>query len=154
MKKIALANAVTQLGSEEQPKGSNSGPQVNQYLAAVGLAPGYAWCMAFVYWCVQNASKVSRVPNLLVKTGGVAKQWNETTYPKLTNKSKLIKAGDIFIMQFAEGGHTGFVKAINYTTGTITTIEGNTNDGGSREGYKVAERQRKISSIKGFIQLP
>ena len=80
-------------------------------------------------------------------------QWNKTTLPKLENSSKKIAPGDIFIMQFAGGfGHTGFVKEIK--KGLIITIEGNTNADGSREGFEVASRTRKLSSIKGFIQLP
>jgi len=48
-------------------------------------------------------------------------------------------------------GHTGFVAAV--IGGKLTTIEGNTNDGGSREGIGVFTRtQRRIDSINvGFI---
>ena len=47
---LALQIAQGQLGQSEQPMGSNRGPMVNEYLKAVGLNPGYAWCQAFVYW--------------------------------------------------------------------------------------------------------
>lgn len=101
--------------------------------------------MAFVYWCVENSS----VQNRLVKTGGVLKQWNEVD-PTL--KSSSPRVGDIFIMDFGRGlGHTGFVE--NIEGDTIHTIEGNTNDTGSREGYEVCRRYRKISACKGFIHL-
>jgi hypothetical protein len=45
----------------------------------------------------------------------------------------------------------GLVREV--TGGTLVTIEGNTNDGGSREGVGVFQRgSRKIVSInKGFI---
>jgi hypothetical protein len=46
-------------------------------------------------------------------------------------------------------GHTGFVERIDGTS--IHTIEGNTNDTGSREGYEVCKRIRKMSQIKGYI---
>ena len=53
-------------------------------------------------------------------------------------------------MDFGKGlGHTGFVERIDGTS--IHTIEGNTNDTGSREGYEVCRRIRKINTIKGFI---
>jgi hypothetical protein len=35
----------------------------------------------------------------------------------------------------------------------ILTIEGNTNNDGSREGYKVAKRIRRLKSIYAFIRL-
>lgn len=144
--------AQSQLGVSEVPKGSNSGKQVNAYLRSVGLAAGNPWCMAFVYWCVAKAADKLGIENKLVKTGSCLHQYNNTTLRKIPNRSKAIKAGDIFIMEFKGGtGHTGFVTKV--TGGLIETIEGNTNDDGSREGYEVAKRTRTISSIKGFIQL-
>lgn len=149
----ALQIALTQLGVSEVPKGSNGGPQVNKYLKSVGLGPGYAWCMAFVYWCVNEAAKELDRKNPLVKTAGVLLQWNSVNLRLLPARSSAVKPGDIFIMQFAHGlGHTGFVEKVG--KGIIYTIEGNTNDDGSREGYEVARRQRSITTIKGFIQLP
>jgi hypothetical protein len=153
----ALEIATTQLGVSEVPKGSNSGPQVEQYLKSVGLKGGYAWCMAFVYWCANKAAaeiaaNANAAVNPLVKTALVMRQWNETTLRKLPKTARNIQPGDIFIMEFGHGtGHTGFVESVK--AGYIVTIEGNTNDDGSREGYEVARRERPISSLKGFIQL-
>lgn len=148
----ALQLALTQEGVCEQPKNSNSGPEVNQYLKSVGLKPGNAWCMAFVYWCVEQAAKEFQIKNPLVKTGGVMRQYNECNLRKLPKTSSSIKPGDIFIMKFANGfGHTGFVVEVG--NGIVKTVEGNTNDDGSREGYEVARRERSLSTIHGFIQL-
>lgn len=149
---VSLRIAVTQIGVQEQPKNSNTGPQVNAYLRRVGLSPGFSWCMAFVYWVVDEAAQELGIINPLIRTGGVLRQYNETTLRKLPARSTAIKAGDIFIMDFGRGmGHTGFIEKIE--NGIIYTIEGNTNDDGSREGYEVARRKRPISSIKGIIQL-
>ena len=148
----AIAIAQSKVGVTEVPKGSNSGPDVNEFLKAVGLGPGYAWCMAFVYWSVMKACQELVVPMPLARTGGVMDQWNLTHARKVPNRASNIKPGDIFIMEFAHGtGHTGFVE--NVGDGVIHTIEGNTNEDGSREGYEVARRVRTISSIHGFIQL-
>ncbi len=148
----SLEIAITQLGVCEKPKGSNGGPEVSQYLRAVGLGAGFAWCMAFVYWCVAKAAQEAEIKNPLLKTAGVMMQWNGTSLRKLPKTSSAVKPGDIFIMNFGHGtGHTGFVKEVK--KGTIITVEGNTNDDGSREGYEVAERERPISSFLGFIQL-
>lgn len=102
--------------------------------------------MAYVYWCCKEAySSVGK----LKKTGGVMAQWNQT--PK-ERKSSKPEAGDIFIMDFGKGlGHTGFVESVDGEW--LNTIEGNTNDTGSREGYEVCRRRRKISSMKGFIKV-
>lgn len=142
-----LQVAILQLGVSEEPKGSNSGSMVDRYLKSVGLGPGYSWCMAFVYWCF----KESNPNNPLIKTGGVLNQWNKID-PKYKFTSPL--PGDIFIMDFGGGkGHTGFVESVSGDI--IQTVEGNSNDDGSREGYEVCRKPggRKISSIKGFIRI-
>ncbi len=138
--------AILELGKEEIPRGSNWGEHVQKYLASVGIDFPAAWCMAFVYWCVEK----SETKNQLVKTAGVLRQWNEVN-PILKSSSPRI--GDIFIMDFGKGlGHTGFVE--NIDGDMIHTIEGNTTtETGSREGYEVCRRYRKISACKGFIHL-
>lgn len=149
----ALAIALKNEGVSENPKGSNSGPEVDIYLKSIGLGKGHPWCMAFVYWCVDTACKDLNMKNPLVRTGGVLKQWNESKLRKLTVRDRAIKPGDIFIMEFSRGtGHTGFIEKI--VGGLAYTIEGNTNDEGSREGFEVARRQRAVGSFKGIIQLP
>lgn len=139
-----LDTALTQLGVKESPGTPNSGPQVDKYLASVGLGPGYAWCMAFVYWCAREAG----VAGQLVKTGGVLRQWNER--PALRVKTP--QPGDIFIMDFGKGtGHTGIVERVE--GGVLHTVEGNTNDEGSREGNEVCRRTRSIAKCKGFLRV-
>lgn len=153
LSELALQIANSHNGVQEIPRGSNSGPDVNQYLKSAGLTPGYPWCMAFVYYCVDQACKELDIPNPLLKTGGALREWDETTCRKLTIRDSALKPGDIFIMAFGGGtGHAGFVEKI--VGGLIYTIEGNTNQNGSREGYEVAQRQRILGSFHGFIQLP
>ena len=149
----SLEIALSHMGVSEHPKGSNSGPEVNIYLKSVGLGPGYPWCMAFVYWCVNEAAKELGLINPLVKTPGVMVQWNTTTCRKLSPKDNGIKPGDIGVMEFGHGtGHIFFIK--KKSGSLLYTAEGNTNDDGSREGYETAERQRITGSLKGIIQLP
>ena len=158
-----LAFAATQIGVMEQPLGSNRGPQVDQYLESVGIDPAtgsFPWCAAFVYFCFQQAAKKLNIANPVIKTGGVGEHWNlagAKSIPRLGTSEcvanpSLVAPGMIFIMLNANGtGHTGLVETI---TGTfLTTIEGNTNDSGSREGIGVFRRQKRtIASItKGYI---
>ncbi len=147
----ALKKANSQNGVQEVPRNSNSGPAVEKYLQSVGLGKGYSWCMAFVYWCVKEASKEMGVFNPLTKTAGVLAMYNAE--PDLRVKGTP-QPGDIFIMDFGNGtGHTGFVIQA-YPSGELDTIEGNTNDEGSREGYEVCIRHnRKVSQMKGFLRL-
>ena len=141
----ALEIAKTQLGFQEIPRGSNAGPAVEKYLKSVGLGKGYAWCEAFVYWCYQEASKQLGVSNPLKKTAGVLDQFNSSKKYVVKTPQK----GDLFIMDFGGGlGHIGFVD--DTLKLKITTVEGNSNDDGSREGYEVCQKPngRKINTIK------
>lgn len=147
-----LEIAIGQLGVHEDPKKANWGPQVEQYLLSIGLKQAASWCMAFVFWCSREAYGVN---NKLIKTGGVLRQWQsvDTKY-KFTKDPQ---PGDIFIMDYGKGlGHTGIIESV--VGNLLHTIEGNTNDEGSREGYEVCRRTRKFpdskSKIVGFIRLP
>ena len=150
----ALQFAQSQLGVKEVPIGSNAGPDVEKYLNRVGLGKGYAWCMAFAYWCYDEASKKIAVTNTLLKTGGALAQFN---YQKQNHPERIVtvpQAGDLFVLDLGHGeGHIGFVLEVKGTT--ILTIEGNSNENGSREGYEVCHKPngRLISSIHGFIRL-
>lgn len=142
-----LAVAISQIGVREAT-GHNDGPQVETYLKSIGLGKGYSWCMAFVYWCTLQAANALNRRTPLVKTGGVLNQW-ETT---LCHRTQIPTAGCIFIIDEGKGlGHTGFVESV--AGDLIHTIEGNTNNDGSREGIGVFRRVRTIKSIKGFIEL-
>lgn len=142
-----LEIARTQIGKMEVPKGSNWGPDVQKYLASAGVTVPAPWCMAFVFWCHNEAANALNARNPLYRTAGVMTQWDHA-HPE--NRTFQPKAGDIFIMEFAHGlGHTGIVESV--VGDHINTIEGNTNDDGSREGYEVARRCRFIKSMKGFL---
>jgi len=148
-----LDYAITQLGKQEIPRNSNWGEDVQKYLKSVGINFPASWCMAFVYWCFEEWELTSGIENPLVKTGGVLLQWNKTPSKYRVDKMVEPMAGDVFIMDFGNGlGHTGFVETVE--NGILHTIEGNTNDTGSREGYEVCRRTRKPDAIKGYIRIP
>ena len=141
----ALKVAQTQVGQKENPVGSNWGEPVKSYLASVGISFPASWCMAFVYWCFRQATKD---PLPLIQTGGVLRAWNESKKNRVIGEPM---AGDIFIMDFGKGlGHTGIVEKVD--AAFIYTIEGNTNNTGSREGIEVARRKRPRNKIKGYLR--
>jgi hypothetical protein len=165
---LALQIAISQIGQQETPKGSNRGPMVDKYQIAAGLAlpakgNGFPWCQSFMYWCLGEAAKQLSIPNPMPRTAGVLDCWNKTaTSTKFFQleamaRPNFILPGMQFIMK--EGptiGHTGIVeKVIKSPRGwEVHTVEGNTNDEGSREGYEVCRRVRKVSSslMLGYIR--
>lgn len=167
---IILSIARSQVGLSEIPRGSNWGKHVQKFLASVGIRFPAAWCMAFVYWVVNESCKELKIKNPLVKTGGCLTQWNslEKRFKIVRSGTKwvrwddlhvkyvatTIQPGDIGIMDFGGGkGHAFFVEKAEGPT--VYTIEGNSNDEGSREGFEVCRKPggRKISTVKGFIRL-
>lgn len=149
----ALEIASSQLHVRELTN-RNDGVDVEKYLKSVGLPKGYAWCMAFVFWCFEQASKSLNIKNPVPKTAGVM-----DCYAKAKSAGRKIskspKKGDQFIMDFGKGtGHTGLVTESKTTT--VFTIEGNTSASPTsavqdRDGGGVFERNRSISSILVFI---
>jgi CHAP domain/Putative peptidoglycan binding domain len=160
----AIAFARTQVGIMEQPLGSNRGPEVDEYLRAVGLNPAagsFAWCVAFTFFCYQAAAQQLGLVNPHVRTAGVLDHWAKAarapharriTAASAVSNPGLVRPGALFIIDTGGGfGHSGMV--IESRDGRLTTIEGNTNDDGSRNGIGVFERSaRKIAQInKGFV---
>ena len=147
--------------AKEEPKGSNTGSVVNQYLSSVGLKPGLPWCAAFVYYIFDQVTKRIGTQNPLPKTGGVMNLWDKSdrnlridVRDAKANPS-LIKPGQIFIMSRpGKGlGHTGIVISVDPAKREFVSMEGNTNDQQSGEGDRVGVNRRKIDNIPliGFI---
>lgn len=151
-----VAIAKTQIGVEEDKKHTNRGPEVEAYQKSVGIPPGSPWCASFVYWCFEQAAKELGVPNPVYKTGHVLTHWQKAGCRKIKQldaiqNPAIIKPGHIFMMDHGGGkGHTGIVTKVE--GGFIHTIEGNTNNNRSRDGYGVFTLTRKVNAIKkGFL---
>jgi CHAP domain len=156
--------AFNQVGVMENPPGSNRGPQVDEFIRSTGLKPeegSFAWCVAFIFWCFRQAATALDVPNPMTRTAGVLQLWRAANRASNTriiaaadsqaNIDK-IGRGQIFAISTGGGfGHAGLIEDVQ--NGKLLTIEGNTNDGGSREGIGVFRRTNRIvASINlGFI---
>ena len=162
--KAAIEFAATQIGVRESPLVSNRGKDVDQYLRAVGLNPvgnSFAWCVAFTHFCYLKAAASLNSENPHIKTPGVLDHWNKAgtkagvvrvTKANAVADPSRVKPGSLFIVDLGKGlGHSGMV--VETANGRLVTIEGNTNDNGSRNGIGVFRRTaRKINEInKGFI---
>jgi len=117
--------------------------------------------VAFTHFCYLKAAESLGVPNPHIKTAGVLAHWNaarttagvvRVTKAEALSDPGLVKPGSLFIIDLGQGlGHSGMV--VETSGGRMITIEGNTNDSGSRNGIGVYRRDaRKINQInKGFI---
>jgi hypothetical protein len=145
--RLALREAAARIDIREQPLGSNSGPQVDAFLASVGLPPGQSWCAAFVCYCFEQAAKKTDRTGRILKTGSCSALFRWAQRNGLLVPSP--QAGDIFLCIGGETGHyhTGFVAG-DPANERFPTIEGNSNTDGSANGYEVAHRAsgRKIGT--------
>lgn len=162
---LALQIAISQIGQKEAPGNKNTGVMVDKYLAAVGLNPGYPWCQAFVNWCYEQAALQLGVPEPVPNTGGVLECWRRVAPQQkivravLLANHDLIQPGDQGIMKLGTkgAGHTFLIVRTERRSGAgliLHTIEGNTNEAGEREGYKVAYKERRLDmkELVGIIR--
>jgi hypothetical protein len=133
LSQTALEIAVSQLGVHEQGA-NNAGPEVNEYLRAVRLPPGFAWCSGFLVWCFDRAAKRLGIVNPCPRTAGAVKLWE---LAEAVCRSQTPAPGLIYVLRHDGGkGHAGIVESVS--DGIVTEISGNTNPAGSREGNAVA----------------
>jgi hypothetical protein len=147
---LVIQIAKGELGAREE--GRNTGRKVRQYQAADWLdGTGYAWCASFICYLIQKAGEQIELPFKRPRTAlayGFS-DWAKEEGLKVTSKPKSIKAGEIVIFTFS---HIGIAIA-DSSGGYVTTIEGNTNQAGSREGDGVYQKTRALSLIKASISL-
>lgn len=144
----------SQIGIREQ--GTNSGPQVQQYLSYVNLPKGNPWCAAFVCWVLGKAN----VPNPrtawspdLFKTNRIIWERAESGKVKVESRGKTTNnrqpgIGDVFGIYFPDKKRIAHVGFVDQWDGIwLITVEGNTNGSGSREGDGVYRKRRPVQSI-------
>ena len=143
-----LKEALKYLGEKESPHLSNRSTRIDYWLLETGVGLGLPWCAAYVTgvgrqalghaWPVPFSASVQILVDWAKK--------KECFYDAPVK-------GDLFVIYFpnlSRYGHIGIVTEV--IDGAIKTIEGNTNPGGSRDGWGVFERTRKLSDGIKYIR--
>lgn len=141
--------------------GNNWGPFVSATLKLAGIGSPAPWCAAFVKRCLVEAGWKLNGPTYSASTywwWKWGKDQKRIIIPNSKAEFKLVKRGMLFVWNGAGGGHIGIIVSVDYTNQTFSTIEGNTNAAGSREGDRVARKTRSLSLLKsyprwGFIEV-
>lgn len=157
---IIAVVAAEQIGTHETSE--NQGPGLEKYWAATsypeGMQDRQPWCSAFASWCVQEADRRSDLLDFPHPPRFPAvSQWPEWAREngciifKPRDGLNFPQAGDIvsYIPHFS---HIGIVESFDGRN--ITTIEGNTNDDGGRDGVAVLRKVRSVDLAGCFIRLP
>ena len=141
----AVECALRSVGVHEEG-GDNHGKYVAQYLESVDLPEGNPWCAAFVFYKVRQAAEELGVDFSLRKTGSVQKMvdWAKEN-ATLRRDPEVGNAIAIFFPKLNRYAHIGLItkveKGPKFTT--VETVEGNSNNDGSRNGNAVVKRRRK-----------
>ncbi len=151
---LSLYYAGGEVDVQEQPRGSNAGPRVEEYLASVGRKKGDPWCAAFTSWCILQAEKKLQQTFYVPKTAYTPHILQARDTQILRGPGpRWIAPGMLFLLYYKKlgrVGHVGFIEGC-LDPDTVITIEGNSNDEGVREGFEVCRRERKISSIYALV---
>src|SRR4030095_5141844 len=135
---------------------TNMGPWVRSYMN-MNEGNEWFWCMGFVQAVIdQAASTLNKdfrtLMPLTFSCDVVAMHGlNNGFLSRFTDvrvDPGIVEPGDLFLLQKTEFDwiHTGII--INVTANTFETIEGNTNEGGSKNGNGVYKRIRNFRSSK------
>lgn len=146
-----LAIATAEIGVVEVG-GPNRGPGVEQYIRAAHGLPGQPWCAAFVSWCAIQMQRTYGHAWPLAPTMGCQSLADQAKAKGLRYLAPV--PGAIFLLWFPtlhRFAHTGFVERVA-PDGRCTTVEGNTNPAGGREGYGVFRRTRTFTPTARFIR--
>lgn len=145
-----IDTALSQVGVREAT-GKNDGKAVEKYLRVCGLGKGYAWCAAFVSWVYQVCGvthfKTAWAPGWFPRNKSIPLTFSQ-------GSGQTPKPGDVFGIWINNRiGHVGLV----YMWGdkVVKTIEGNTNEAGSREGDGVYEKRRlrrQIYAVSRWVE--
>lgn len=153
-KLLTLARA--EVGVEEI-NGTNCSARVNQYKAATTLdsTQSWPWCAAFVCWLFKEAMSGTTYSFKRPTTAGAFdfENWAANQDKSIQTKKPHhgdIVAGDIVIFTFS---HIGLAISSPNSNGMVTTIEGNTDAAGSREGGGVYIKSRSVSKIRSRIRV-
>jgi hypothetical protein len=150
--------AARHVGARETSR--NQGPEIalfwNDTTYPRGNENREPWCSAFVCYCLAEAARQGWRPKVKTLPREAAVRyfldWCRGRYGVevwANDGRRLPQAGDIAVF-LPRLSHIGFVE--NVSGRTLGTIEGNTDDGGGREGDGVHRRQRALSFPGWFVR--
>lgn len=150
MPKLVLETFKGEIGVKQV--GDNRGERVEAYLATTGLDGGYPWCAAFISWGFDQHGIDN--PN-----SAWSPAWfpsSNVVYTRDTHQHYEYQESDVVGIWFESLGRIAHVGVVERTKSQyIITIEGNTNDTGSRTGdgvYKKRRMLRQIHSVSRWVK--
>ena len=143
-----LALARRELGTREEPQGSNRVKYNTDYYGREVSGKAYPWCCVFLWWLFQKAEAAE-----LFFDGGRTASCG-TLMAWAQRRGQMVRAdylpGALLFLRFSGNGgpqHTGIVEAVRRDA--LVTIEGNTGAGSDANGGQVQRRERPYRYVLG-----
>lgn len=127
--------------------GQNRGPWVRLYMDG-NEGTEWAWCAGFATYVLAAAATAQNMPNPIKRTYSCdVLGMDARAKGKLASGASSAQPGDLFLIPRSKNDweHVGLIERSG--SPVFFTIEGNTNDDGSREGYEVCARTRACSKV-------
>lgn len=143
LREQVVNTAEAEIGVKEET-GNNDGERIAEYLAISNLKGNYPWCAAFIAWVFHECG-------LKAPVSAWCPDWFEprkVVYYRGGKRNRTPQPGDVFGIWFNDKGriaHCGLIHSIDGDR--VTTIEGNTNPSGGREGDGVYKKFRLMSQM-------
>lgn len=132
--------------------GHNDGSSVECYLKDAGLDKGSPWCAAFVYWCYHQVGIRPIIAYPALASAYFTDSYN--IYKRNAYKRCSPNKGDLIGIYFKEKGRIAHIGFYDGEDGDYyITIEGNTNQAGSREGDGVYKKYRPKGTIEAISSI-
>lgn len=150
IRKAVSKTYTSQIGVREAT-GHNDGKEVEMYLRYVSLAQGQPWCASFISW-VYGQNHVANPRSGYCPDYFSAKRiiWKRNAHTNIQPAT-----GDVWGIYFPEKGRIAHVGFVDQWGDKITiTVEGNTNEAGSRDGdgvYRKRRLTRQLSAVSRYI---
>ncbi len=133
--------------------GANRGPWVRLYMGGLD-GDAQLWCAGFVCFCLDQACNTLGVdPPIDFSVSCDALAQSAKREDRFTRDATQAQPGSLFLLRGTVPGdwiHVGIVTGIDVET--FSSIEGNTNEQGSRNGFEVCARTRGFA-LKDFIRI-
>lgn len=138
---------------------TNKGERVQQYQAATSLkGTGWPYCAAFICFVVREAMARYERENgkkLTFKRPTTAAAYGFDEWSReqdSSTKTRRMHSGEaIGIFSLTTVSHCGIAISKPDTNGFFNTIEGNSNNKGSRDGGGVVRHRRHVSQVRDWI---
>lgn len=143
IRELVAETYLSQVGVKET-LGKNDSPEIREYLVVTGFDQPVPWCAAFLSWTLTKHD-----------IDNPRSAWSPAWFPEsrlvkvhrtsVNNNTELPTRADVFGVYFASLkriAHVGFVDQWPPESQYFITVEGNTNDNGSREGDGVYRKRR------------